>query len=56
MLRQHVRGRNDDGSQFVQGQHDHPPLIAALQNKHDGVVLADAKGLKIRRSLVRLLL
>ena len=29
-LRQHVGGRNDDGTNLVQGQHHYPPFVAAL--------------------------
>ena len=55
-LRQHVGSRNHDGANLAQGEHYHPPLVAALQNEHHGVVLADAERHQVRRSLVRLLL
>ena len=42
VLGQHVCSGNHDGAQLVQGQHHHPPLVAALQDEHYGVVLADA--------------
>ena len=56
VLGQHVGGGDDDGTNLVQGQHDHPPLVAALQDQHDGVVLADAQGHQVRGGLVGLLL
>ena len=42
VLGQHVGGRDDDGTDLMQGEHDHPPLVTALQNQHHRVVLADA--------------
>ena len=56
MLGQHVRGRNHDGPDLAQRQHDHPPLIAAFQNQHHGVVLADAQTHQVRGGLIGLLL
>ena len=41
-LRQHVGGRNHDGTNLTKGQHYYPPLVTALQDEHHGVVLADA--------------
>ena len=41
VLGQHVGGRNDDGTNLTQGQHDNPPLVATLQNQHHRVALAD---------------
>ena len=49
-------GRNDDGTDLAQGQHDHPPLIAALEDEHHGIVLADAETHQIGGSLITLLL
>ena len=43
MFGEHVGGRNHHGTQLMQGQHDHPPLVAALQNEHHRVVFADAQ-------------
>ena len=54
-LSQHVGGGDDDGPYLVQGQHDHPPLVAAFQYEHHWVVLADAQRLQIGGSLVGLL-
>ena len=56
MLCQHVGCRNDDGTDFVECQHDDPPLVASLQNQHHGVVLADAQRQQIGGSLIRLFL
>ena len=55
-LGQHVGGRNHDGTDLAQGEHDDPPLIAALQDEHHGVVLADAKRHQIGSGLIALLL
>ena len=49
-------GRNDDGTDLTQGQHNHPPLIAALQDEHHRVVLADAETHQIGGRLITLLL
>ena len=55
-LCEHVGGGNHDGANLTQGQHHHPPLVAALQDEHHGVVLADAEGGQIRSGLIGLLL
>ncbi len=56
VLGEHVGGRNDYGANLVERQHDDPPLIAPLEDEHDGIVLADAQREEIRGRLVRLLL
>ena len=43
VLGEHMGRGDDDGTNLMQGQHHYPPLITALQNKHHGVVLADAE-------------
>ena len=52
---QHVRGGNDDSTYLAQGQHHNPPLVAALENQHDRVALADAQRLQVGCGLVALL-
>ena len=56
VLGQHVGGRNDNGTNLAQRQHDYPPLVATFQDEHDRVVLADAQRLEVAGSLVRLFL
>ncbi len=43
VLGQHVGCRYHYGTQLVQGQHHHPPFVAAFQNEHHGVALANAE-------------
>ena len=56
MLGEHMGRGDDDGANLMQGQHHYPPLITALQNKHHGVVLADAERQQIGSCLICLLL
>ena len=41
VLCQHVSRRDDNGTDLTQGEHHHPPLVAAFQNEHHRVVLAN---------------
>ena len=47
---------DDDGADLAEGEHHHPPLIAAFQDEHHGVVLADAQRHQVTGGLVRLFL
>ena len=55
VLGQHVCSGNDNGANLTQCQHNNPPLIMTLQNKHHGVVLADAQRCQVTGGLVSLL-
>ena len=54
LLRQQERGRNGHGTNFVQGQHGEPELVAAFHDEHDEIPLADAQGAEIAHHLVGL--
>ena len=41
MFRQHVGGWNRNSPNLTQCEHHYPPLIAAFQNQHDRIVLAN---------------
>ena len=51
---EHVGCRDDDGANLAKGQHHNPPLVAALQNQHHRVALADTNRHEVGGSLVAL--